>query len=174
MRINNVLKCLSFYLTQWKFTLTNCIKFREKSPALWRKHAHRTVVSHFAQYKRFCLELYICYTYCMYKQFCAENKTFHIIRSSYFVPLAVVSCTATMYKTGFIYLVILVIEVTLWKKVCHFPVHSRNVTNQTLPERENFNYSRQGRVWFLTSRLETRKSLTFFLQCIHLFLLQRD
>jgi hypothetical protein len=42
----------------------------------------------------------------MYEQFCAENKTFHIIRSRYFVPLAVVSSTATMYKTGFIYLVI--------------------------------------------------------------------
>ncbi len=33
-----------------------------------------------------------------------------------------------------------------------FPVPSRDVTNQTLPGREKFNYSRPGRLWSVTSR----------------------
>ncbi len=41
-------------------------------------------------------------------------------------------------------------------------VRYRDVTNQTLPSREKFYYSWPGRVWFLTSRLVTGKSLTFF------------
>jgi hypothetical protein len=32
------------------------------------------------------------------------------------------------------------------KKVSHFPVPSRDVTDQTLPRREKLNYSRPGRV----------------------------
>ncbi len=48
------------------------------------------------------------------------------------------------------------------KKVCHFPVPSRDVTNQTLSGREKLNYSRPGRVWSVTSRLETGKRLTLF------------
>jgi hypothetical protein len=48
------------------------------------------------------------------------------------------------------------------KKVIVFPVPRRDVTNQTLPGREKFNYSRAGRVWLLTFRLGTGKSLTFF------------
>ncbi len=39
------------------------------------------------------------------------------------------------------------------KKVIDVPVPSRDVTNQTLPGGENFNYSRPGRAWFLTSWL---------------------
>jgi hypothetical protein len=38
------------------------------------------------------------------------------------------------------------------KKGYRFPVPSRYVTNQTLPDREKFNYSRPGRVWLVTSR----------------------
>jgi hypothetical protein len=48
------------------------------------------------------------------------------------------------------------------KKLNDFPVPSRDVTNQTLPCREKFNYSRPGRVWLVTSRLGTGKSFTFF------------
>jgi hypothetical protein len=48
------------------------------------------------------------------------------------------------------------------KKVTYFPVPSRDVTNQTLPGREQFNYSRPWRVWLVTSRLGRGKSLTFF------------
>ncbi len=54
------------------------------------------------------------------------------------------------------------LSVTLLKKVCHFPVPCRDVTYHALPGREYFNYSRLGRVWYLTSRLGTGKSLTFF------------
>ncbi len=43
-----------------------------------------------------------------------------------------------------------------------FPVPSRDVTNQILPDREKLNCSRPGRVWLVTSRLGTGKSLTFF------------
>ncbi len=35
-------------------------------------------------------------------------------------------------------------------------------TDQTLPGREQFNYSRPGRVWSVTSQLGTEKSVTFF------------
>ncbi len=48
------------------------------------------------------------------------------------------------------------------KKVCGFPVPSRDVTNQTLPGQEYFNYSRTERVWLVTSRLGTGKSINFF------------
>ncbi len=48
------------------------------------------------------------------------------------------------------------------KKVSHFPVFSRDVTDQTLPGREKLNYSRPGRVWSVTSRLRTGKWLTLF------------
>jgi hypothetical protein len=51
------------------------------------------------------------------------------------------------------------------KKVCGFPFCSRVVTNKTLPDRELCNYSRPGRVWLMTSRLGTGKSITHFLQC---------
>jgi hypothetical protein len=47
-------------------------------------------------------------------------------------------------------------------KVSDFPVSSRDVTNQTLPGEEKFNYFRPGRVWLATSRLGTGKWLTFF------------
>jgi hypothetical protein len=45
------------------------------------------------------------------------------------------------------------------KKVCGFPVPSRDVSNQT-------NYSRSGRVWLVSSPLGTGKSITRFLQCV--------
>jgi hypothetical protein len=49
------------------------------------------------------------------------------------------------------------------KKVIVFPVPSRDVTNQTLPGREFLNYSRRGRVWFVTSpRLGTGKTIAIF------------
>jgi hypothetical protein len=48
------------------------------------------------------------------------------------------------------------------KKGNNFPVLSRDVTNETLSGRELFNYSRPGRVWLVTSRLGTGKSLPFF------------
>ncbi len=49
--------------------------------------------------------------------------------------------------------------------LCSFPVPSRDVTNQTLPVREDFHYSQPGRVWQVTFRLGTGKSINFFLQC---------
>jgi hypothetical protein len=48
------------------------------------------------------------------------------------------------------------------KKVCGFPVPSRDVTNQTLPGWEYFNYTRPERVRLVTSRLGTGKSINFF------------
>ncbi len=51
---------------------------------------------------------------------------------------------------------------TLYKKVIVFPVPSRDATNQTLPGWEFLNYSRRGRVWLVTSRLGTGKTITFF------------
>jgi hypothetical protein len=48
------------------------------------------------------------------------------------------------------------------KKVNHFPVPSRDVTDQTLSGREKLNYSRPGRFWSVTSRLGTGKRLTLF------------
>ncbi len=48
------------------------------------------------------------------------------------------------------------------KKFIDFPVPSRDVTDQTLPGRERLNYSRPGRVWSVTPRLGTGKSITFF------------
>jgi|688.fasta_scaffold508874_1 hypothetical protein len=44
-----------------------------------------------------------------------------------------------------------------------FSVPSRDITNQTLPDRERFNYSQPGRVWLvtLTSRLGMGKTITF-------------
>jgi hypothetical protein len=43
-----------------------------------------------------------------------------------------------------------------------FPVPSRDVTNQTLPGWELLNYFRLERVWLVTSRLGTGKTITFF------------
>jgi hypothetical protein len=43
-----------------------------------------------------------------------------------------------------------------------FPVLSRDVTNQTLPGREYFNYSLPARVWLVTSLPGTGKSIIFF------------
>jgi hypothetical protein len=45
---------------------------------------------------------------------------------------------------------------------CDFPISSRAVTNQTLLCREKLNYFAAGRVWLVTSRLGSRKLLTFF------------
>jgi hypothetical protein len=54
------------------------------------------------------------------------------------------------------------------KKVIIFPVPSRDVTNQTLPDREKFNNSRPGRVWLVTSRLGTGKHRTSFYSAVFL------
>jgi hypothetical protein len=54
------------------------------------------------------------------------------------------------------------LETALLKKIIVFPVPSRDVTNLTLPGREILTYSRPGRVWFVTSRLGTGKTKTFF------------
>ncbi len=43
------------------------------------------------------------------------------------------------------------------KKVSDFPAPSRDVTNQTLPGREEFDYFRPGRVWLVTSRLRRER-----------------
>ncbi len=43
------------------------------------------------------------------------------------------------------------------KKVIDFPVPRWEVTKQTLPGWEKFNYSRPGRVWLVNSRLGTEK-----------------
>jgi hypothetical protein len=48
------------------------------------------------------------------------------------------------------------------KKVSGFLVPSWDVTDQTLPGQELLNYSRPGRVWYVTSQLGTGKPLTFF------------
>jgi hypothetical protein len=48
------------------------------------------------------------------------------------------------------------------KKVIVFPVPSGDVINQTLHGRELLNYSRPGRVWLVTSRLGTGKTITFY------------
>jgi hypothetical protein len=48
------------------------------------------------------------------------------------------------------------------KKVIVFPVPSRDVTNENLPGRKLLNYSRPGRIWFVTSRLESGKRYPFF------------
>jgi hypothetical protein len=48
------------------------------------------------------------------------------------------------------------------KKFYDFPIPSRDVTNQTLPDREKFNYTRPGIVWLVTSQLGLVKSLTFY------------
>jgi hypothetical protein len=44
-----------------------------------------------------------------------------------------------------------------------FPVHSRDVTNQTIPRREYKNYSRPGRVWYIPAG--DGKMANLFLQC---------
>ncbi len=46
------------------------------------------------------------------------------------------------------------------KKVSHFPVPRRDVTDQTLSGREKFNYSCPRRVWSVTSWLGTGKRLS--------------
>jgi hypothetical protein len=56
------------------------------------------------------------------------------------------------------------------KKVIVFPVPSRYVIDQTLPGREYFNYSRPGRLCLVTSRLVTRKTITFFYSVASLIL----
>ncbi len=48
------------------------------------------------------------------------------------------------------------------KKVIHFPVSSRDVTNQTLTGRELFKYFRPRRVWLVTSLPGKGKRVTFF------------
>ncbi len=48
------------------------------------------------------------------------------------------------------------------KKVIDFAVPSRDETNQTLPGQEKFNSSLPGRVWIVTFRLGTEKSIIFF------------
>jgi hypothetical protein len=53
------------------------------------------------------------------------------------------------------------------KKVSDFPVPNRDLTYQTLLDREQLNYSRPVRAWLVTSQLGTGKSLTF-LQCMYL------
>ncbi len=50
------------------------------------------------------------------------------------------------------------------KKVTDFSVPGRDVSNQTLPGLELFNYSPPEKVWLVTSRPGTGKSVTF-LQC---------
>ncbi len=47
-----------------------------------------------------------------------------------------------------------------------FPVPSRDVTNQTHRAGKLLNYSRPRRIWLVTSRLRTEKTITFVLQCI--------
>ncbi len=53
------------------------------------------------------------------------------------------------------------------KKGYNFPVHSRDVNKQTLPGGELLNYSFLGRVWLVTSRLGTRKTITFFYSVVY-------
>jgi hypothetical protein len=48
------------------------------------------------------------------------------------------------------------------KKVLVFSDPSWDVTDQTVPDRELLKFSRPGRVWLVTSRLGTGKTLTFF------------
>jgi hypothetical protein len=51
------------------------------------------------------------------------------------------------------------------KKIIVFPVPSQVVNNQTLPGQDLIliiNYFRPGRVWLVTSRLGTGKTITFF------------
>jgi hypothetical protein len=55
-----------------------------------------------------------------------------------------------------------VLYCTLYEKFNEFPISSRDVTNQTLPGRKQFNYSQAGRVWLVTSRMGTGKLLAFF------------
>ncbi len=56
------------------------------------------------------------------------------------------------------------------KNVTDFSIPNRDVTNQTLPGLEFFNYSRPWRVWLVTSRLGTGKTITFFTvyECVYL------
>jgi hypothetical protein len=65
----------------------------------------------------------------------------------------------SMYRVVFHYIALVY---RLLKKVIQFPVPSRDVTCQTLPGGELFNNSRSEKVWLVTSRMGTGKSLTFF------------
>ncbi len=56
------------------------------------------------------------------------------------------------------------LEACTVKKFNDFPILSRDVTNQTLPSREEINYSRLGRVWLVASWLGTGNG-NLFLQC---------
>jgi hypothetical protein len=58
--------------------------------------------------------------------------------------------------------IVKILTYTVNKKVCNFPVPSRDVTDETLPGREKLNYSRLGRVSSVTSRLGTGKQITLF------------
>ncbi len=49
-----------------------------------------------------------------------------------------------------------------WKYTVKKVSGSLDVTYQTLPGRELLNYSQPGRLWLVTSRLGTRKTMTFF------------
>jgi hypothetical protein len=57
------------------------------------------------------------------------------------------------------------------KKVIVFPVPSRDGIEQILPGRELLNYSWPGRVWSVTSRLGTGKTITFYFIFILFFFL---
>jgi hypothetical protein len=54
------------------------------------------------------------------------------------------------------------------KKGYRFSRPSRDVTYQTPPGRELFNYSQPERVWLVTSRLGTKKTITFFYSALSL------
>ncbi len=54
------------------------------------------------------------------------------------------------------------------KKVIVFPVPSGDVTNQSLPGQDLLNYSRPGRVWSVTSRLGTGKTIIIFYSVLRL------
>jgi hypothetical protein len=61
-------------------------------------------------------------------------------------------------------LVAFVLYCTITTSIIH--LHYALCTNQTLPGRELLNYSRPGRVWLVTSRLGTGKTITFFYSVI--------
>jgi hypothetical protein len=80
----------------------------------------------------------------------AKNRQNEVLRSMFaisaekadsFILLALHSMFAISVKKAY----------TIKKDYC-FPAPSR-ATNQTLPGREKFNYSRPGRVWLVTSRV---------------------
>jgi hypothetical protein len=78
------------------------------------------------------------------------------------------SVTVYVYVWSYIYFTFLSMDTTIYlyrkKKVSDIPVHSRDVTYQTLSGREKFNYSRPRRVHgkCMTSRLGMGVLVTFF------------